>query len=351
MLRHLNPIDGQHPYGTPVVRGSTVYGTTASGGANNFGTVYRLASDGSGFTVLHHFGVDANGTSPTAGLARRAQPLYGTTAQGGQNGAGVVFKLRIDGTGYAVLHHFKRAKGVNPLARLHLATVGGVWQLFGTTINGGASGTGVIFKIGLDGTGFAVLHHFGLGPLGTRPAGGVIRLGSNLYGVTNSGGAYDGGVIYRIKEGGGGYTVLRHLVAEDGYGAVFNSPITDGVWLYGTLQFGGESDLGTIYKIAPNGTGFTVLRHFRVEDAAYPYSELVRSGSSLYGTTLGGGTGAIGVIFKIGLDGSDYAILHNFQIGDGANPASGLALKNAVLYGAASLGGTNGLGTIFKLIP
>ncbi len=349
-LRHLGLGDGTNPHGTPVIRNSTIYGTTVYGGNYGFGTIYRLANDGSSYTVLRHF-TGADGANPVAGLARRGQTLYGVTAYGGANNAGVIFRLRLDGSGYALLRHLKEPNGANAYSRLHATLVGGVWHLYGTTTNGGRNGTGVIFRSRLNGSNFTVVHHFGPGPLGTRPAGGVIHLGTRIYGVTNSGGAYDGGVIYRMNDSGGGYTVLRHLSVADGYGPVFNSLISNDAWLFGTLQYGGSSGHGTIYRIALTGSGFTVLHHFDGVDGAHPTNELVRAGTKLYGTTSGGGVNDVGTIFAINADGTGFAVLDHCSITDGANPAAGLALNAGILYGAASLGGANGLGTIFKLGP
>ncbi len=220
VLRHFELAEGTNPHGTPVVQNSTVYGTTVYGGSNGYGTIYRVASDGSGFIVLHHFS-GANGAYPVAGLVRRGQILYGVAAYGGAGGAGVTFRIRLDGTGFRVLNHFKGIRGVNPYSRLHLAQFGPVWYLYGTTTNGGANGTGVIFRLRTNGTGFSVVHHFSSGPLGTRPAGGVVRVGTKLYGVAGSGGAYDGGLLYRLNDSGGGFTVLRHQAVSGGGGAGF----------------------------------------------------------------------------------------------------------------------------------
>src|SRR5256885_15917604 len=119
-----------------------LYGTTDSGGAFGYGSVFKL--DGMGKeTVLYSFTGGADGGHPQANLARDAAGnLYGTTLSGGASGLGTVFKL--SGTGQeTVLHSFTGGSdGGNPEAAVILDSAG---NLYGTTLNGGTSNKGTVF--------------------------------------------------------------------------------------------------------------------------------------------------------------------------------------------------------------
>jgi uncharacterized repeat protein (TIGR03803 family) len=123
--------EGRWP-GNLLLSGPTLYGTTGSGGSSNCGTVFKLETDGSGFTVLKEFaGSDGAGPGP-GGLVVSGTTLYGTTGSGGSSNCGTVFKLETDGTGFAVLKQFAGSDGADPSGLLLSGTT-----LYGTTHNGG----------------------------------------------------------------------------------------------------------------------------------------------------------------------------------------------------------------------
>ncbi len=126
-------------------------------------------------------------------------------------------------------------------------------------------------------------------------------------------------------------------------------------FLYGTTEFGGASNLGQVYKLKPDGSGYTALKDFAGGDGAFPLAGLVLSGTTLYGTASSGGLTNCGVIFRLQTDGSDYAVIRHFsglyEIGscDGGSPTAGLTLADDTLYGTTEYGGAHGNGTVFKL--
>jgi uncharacterized repeat protein (TIGR03803 family) len=127
--------------------------------------------------------------------------------------------------------------------------------------------------------------------------------------------------------------------------------------LYGTASSGEGCVTGTVFKVQPDGSGFTVLKRFmpspsgNYPDGANPRAGLTLSGSTLYGTTtLGGSTNHGGTLFKLRTDGTSYCVLHNFiNVPDGAVPETGLTLSGSTLYGTTSSGGSLTNGTLFKL--
>jgi uncharacterized repeat protein (TIGR03803 family) len=64
------PIDGETPTGGLALDGAgNLYGNTITGGSGSEGTVFTLATDGSGFTLLHSFiGGPSDGDNPRGGL-------------------------------------------------------------------------------------------------------------------------------------------------------------------------------------------------------------------------------------------------------------------------------------------
>jgi len=119
-----------------VLPGDTLYGTTSESVSGTGGTVFKMATDGTGFTVLSD---GSDGASPQAGLLLSGGAFYGTTAAGGVAGAGTVFRVNEDGTGYAMLHSFSpvsldtNSDGSTPMGTLALSGT----SLYGTTKSGG----------------------------------------------------------------------------------------------------------------------------------------------------------------------------------------------------------------------
>jgi uncharacterized repeat protein (TIGR03803 family) len=191
-------------------RAGNLYGTTRNGGAGSAptvcggfrcGVVFKLSPGGTE-TLLYSFcslPSCSDGTFPEAGLiADRAGNLYGTTYIGGAAGNGVVFKLSPGGT-ETVLHSFTVSDGANPAAGLIADRAG---NLYGTTQLGGAAGHGVVFRLSPSGTSYTVLHSF-TGGDGAGPVAGLIADSfGNLYGTTLGGGASGKGVVFKLTGAG-----------------------------------------------------------------------------------------------------------------------------------------------------
>ncbi len=220
-LYAFNSLDGKngaYPL-AGVIFGSSgrIFGTAAHGGANNnnWGVVFELTPQSGGWTetVLHTFqnnGVDGSG--PAAGLiSDSAGNLYGTTNDGGTGpcnfegvlGCGTVFELSPQtGGGWeeAVLYSFQGGTdGEYPRASLILDAAG---DLYGTTQEGGAYGSGTVFELTpLQGGVWTerVMHSFGKNEDGLIPeAGLVLDSAGNLYGTTEFGGVHGAGTVFRL---------------------------------------------------------------------------------------------------------------------------------------------------------
>jgi uncharacterized repeat protein (TIGR03803 family) len=146
-------------------------------------------------TVIHSFTGGSDGALPIAGLILDASgDLYGTTANGGADDAGTVFKLTPTGTETVLYPFTGGSDGAYPQAGL---IADGSGNLYGTTNSGGESGNGTVFQLTPTGA-ETVLYSFTGSGDGANPTAGLVADGSgNLYGTTNSGaGTY--GTVFKL---------------------------------------------------------------------------------------------------------------------------------------------------------
>ncbi len=326
------------------------------------GTSSSAVASGNAFKVLYSFAGNGDAAYPYAGLITdKAGNLYGTTIQGGANGDGTIFEITPSGT-ESILHSFTGgADGSQPHGPVIMDKDG---NLYGATTYAGAGGAGVVFKIAPDGT-YTVLHSFNKNDAnGGYPMGGVIRdKRGDLYGTTQNFGANNQGVVFKIKPNGV-YTVLHAFGSFSGDGGTpgGGNLLRDAAGnLYGATNTGGTYNLGTVFKLAPDGTE-TILHSFTWfgADGNLPNGDLIMDKSgNLYGTAAGGDGDsyyAEGEVFKITSDG-DFKVLHDFTggngTGDGQGPDGGLFLDiDGNLFGTTCSGGktgSDGAGTIFEI--
>jgi uncharacterized repeat protein (TIGR03803 family) len=273
--------DGMRPNSALVLWGTNLFGIAQLGGPSGAGTVFRVGSSG------------------------------------GSTGYGVLFRVKADGSGYTNLHTFTGGDdGAYPVALALSGT-----NLYGATQIGGSAGEGVIFRMNTNGTAFTNLHSFtatsGAAQVNSDGAvpGFVIVSGNTIYGVAQVGGAFGSGTVFRLNTDGSGFTNL-HDFATAGFS--YPPPNTDGIdpnaimlsgnTLFGTAILGGPSGNGTVFCLNTDGTGFTNLYLFSAlvssaynSDGANPMSGLILSSNTLYGTTSGGGLNASGSAYTITL--------------------------------------------------
>ncbi|MGA3181269.1 MAG: choice-of-anchor tandem repeat GloVer-containing protein [Verrucomicrobiota bacterium] len=349
--------DGANPDAGLLLSEGVLYGTTYLGGTSGGrGTVFVVNTNGAGYAILHSFtNTGTAGQEPYAGLILSGNTLYGTTLNGGGSGEGSVFQMNTDGTGYTVLHNFSalsnntNSDGALPYAGLILS--GNI--LYGTAEAGGRSGDGTVFAINTNGTGFTTLHTFSAlnnstNSDGANPYAGLILSGNTLYGTAEGGGISGSGTVFAVSTNGSGFTNLHYFTCGSDGCDPHAGLIISGNTLYGTTSAGGLGD-GTIFAVNTDGTGFTNLHYFTCgSDGCDPHAGLILSGNTLYGTAEGGGA-IFGTVFAVNTDGTDFATLYTFTNGsDGGNPSGGLVLSGNTLYGTTSEGGDN-QGTVFAL--
>ena len=396
--------DGGMSAGGVILASNVLYGTTYVGGSGGNGTVYKVNRDGTGFTTLHAFSatsgansINTDGAQPQYSLVLSNNTLYGVTSGGGLFGSGTIFKVNTDGSGFAVLHSFTddqggftaNADGAYPAGSLLL--LGNA--LFGTAYTGGTNGSGVVFKINADGSGFTNLHSFDAVNLddtatytntdGGFPSGGLTVVSNVLYGTAQFAGQGGSGTVFKLNPDGSGFAVLHtfppttgaaNVNSEGGY--PFDALTAGGSNLYGQNEYGGTYGNGTLFHLNLDGTGYTVLHTFTAlitnfvhtststnallvnGDGINPSSRLVLAGNTLYGSANSGGYEGVGDVFAVNTDGTGFTNLYNFSPifaidrsnSEGASLTSwgGLFLADNTLYGVTDDGGTGGAGTVFS---
>lgn len=387
VLHTLTGPEGSSPWGGLILSSNAFYGSATGGGYGGGGTLFKLNTDGSGFTNLYSLSYNSDGSGCYSPLLLVSNTLYGTAQDGGSSNKGTIFAIKIDGSGFTNLYNFSGgSNGANPRAAL---VVSGT-TLYGAASAGGDFGAGTLFRINADGTGFTNIYSFGggadlyglSGPIMYR---GLVTSGNMLYGTTSRGGAWSNGMVFKINVDGAGFTNLHSFAAgglslsdpnivltnSDGI-STFGGLVLSGGMLYGTATEGGSSASGTVFKINPDGTHFTILHHFSMPiyddaletstnwDGANPVGALIPWGDTLYGTTVNGGGSGVGVVFAINTDGGGFTNLYSFAAGarkpssniftnsDGGHPRAGLIVSGNTLYGTAVDGGDPGHGTVFS---
>jgi uncharacterized repeat protein (TIGR03803 family) len=309
-----------------------LYGTTRGGGAYGVGSVFEMSPPTSGsttwtFTTLYSFVPYGNGGFvPVSELIQDSSgAFYGTAYSGGDPlcACGVVYKLTppaVTGGAWTEqpLYAFTSTNNDGRLPAAAALTMNSQGIIYGVTLSGGTWGGGTIFQL-TPGTGGTysenVLYSFGNVGDASTPNGPVTLDSSGaLYGVTLSGGAFNGGAVYKFVPAANGNPASESLL----------------------FSFKPSTHSGT----NPSG------------------SLLFDVSGNLYGVTNTGGSSASdGIAYKLtpALKGSwTQTVLYTFSRSSGANPVGGLTwAPNGALYGTTSSlnGRSTGDGTVFLLSP
>lgn len=288
--------DGHTPRGSLYYDGTSLWGMTSGGGAHADGVIFRLLPDGTGYQIVYNFLGITSGRAPEGGFISDGSSLFGMTILGGANNSGTIFKIMLNGTGFTKLFDFESAvNGRSPYGSL----VSDGTYLYGMTCSGGSNGLGTLFKIMPDGTGFVKLLDFENTTNGGNPYGSLISNGNILYGMTSTGGANGSGTIFKIMPNGNGYEILLNFDGAAKGRTPKGTLIQEGGFLYGMTMRGGDKDFGTVFKIKHDGSGFLKLLDFTGSaNGQEPIGSLFSDGSFLYGMTWKGGADNYGVIFK-----------------------------------------------------
>jgi uncharacterized repeat protein (TIGR03803 family) len=340
--------DGMEPAAGMIAVGSTLYGTTQSGGQGGAGAVFTSSTAGKEH-VIYSFGSNGpDGVFPVAGLVSLGGEFYGTTSSGGTSGFGAVYKISKTGS-EKLLYSFKGGSdGSGPYAPLVVYK----GALYGTTLVGGnkacAQGCGTIFEVTAAGKEH-VLYAFKGGSDGIGPVASLVVLGSEFYGTTANGGKDGDGTIFKTNAAGKEQVLYAFKGGDDG-GEPEAGLVVLGGTLYGTTNAAGKNFNGVVFSATTSGNENAIYSFKGGSDGANPEANLIVLKGKLYGTTAGGGAAGLGTVFSVTSSGSEH-VLHAFKSSEGSDPRAPVVAVNGTLYGTASMGGANGLGSIFKVSP
>ena len=332
------------------------YGTTSTGGAFGFGTIFRTNASGD-VTLLYSFTGGRGGAAPSAALVQASDgSFYGTTRRGGLNDFGTVF--RMDATGaLAILHEFTGGSGgAFPASALVPGFDG---NLYGTTAgfsiydqtNG--AGRGTAFRVTPGGQ-VTVLHVFAGGAAdGANPIGPLVPLSDGTFvGMSAYGGSTGYGTVFSMTADGV-VTILYELSGYDGDYSWYSRGIgvTRGIDgnAYAVQRASCKGTTGLLLKIATGGS-VAVLREF--ECAETPMTLPVQAADGFFY-----GAGFNEAVYRWSGDGATSK-LYSFKYDpkrpinravDGQVSTQLLQASDGRLYGTAGWEGPLGGGTIFHL--
>lgn len=374
VLHNFTGAEGGHPQESLLLSGGMLYGTAWSGGSGA-GVIYGLGTNGVGYTNVHAFtatsggsdtfgdsqGTNSDGAQPLA-LLLAGDTLYGTTGSGGAQASGTLFKVNTNGSNFTVLHTF--TNGVDGFAGPDLVMAGNM--LYGLCVSeqtNGVEDSIFVYAVDTNGNGFTQI-----GPAWMDSFVGALALcGDTLCVAVNNEDSqpYYPATLYSFKTNG---TDFRTVLALDpiANGSDISAPfMVANDLLYGTAAFGGAGGGGTVYAVDGSGTNFQLLHAFAPGDGdtngdgASPMGQLALSGDALYGAARGGGGPANnGTIYSVRTNSGSYKTLHLFSsplsnpaFGNcgGGYPWSQVVVANGELYGTCFYGGPSGYGTIFAL--
>jgi len=386
---HRTCISGEPPTSLIQATDGNFYGTATQGGANDnaycsgvvpgrgCGTVFKIAPSGT-LTTLYSFCREANctdGALPQAGVIQAANgDFYGTTAYGGTNGGGTVFKITLRGkitTLYNFCSQANCTDGSQPQAGLMQASNG---DFYGTTTVGGANnnsgcaisdpaGCGTVFKITPTGT-LTTMYSFCSLPNcadGAVPGSALVQAtNGDLYGTTQTSGddiQLPGGTVFKITLGGKLTTLYGFSCSEPtcADGARPIAPLMQAANgnLYGSTIY--PIGAGTIFEITPSGT-LTTIYNFNdnpsnVDGDGNPQGALIQgTDGNFYGVAGDGGYWGGGAVFEITPSGTLttlYSFCEDESCTDGAYPNVLIQATNGAFFGTTASGLTNG--TVFRL--
>jgi uncharacterized repeat protein (TIGR03803 family) len=319
-----------------------IYGTTDYGGANGYGTLFKLANGKE--TVVHSFGGSGDGETPDGAVFIESNGnMIGTTTFGGGGGNGGIWQLATDGT-YSVLHDFTADEGNLARGKLIQDKDG---NFYGTCLFGGSTGDGTVYEYSAAGT-LTILHTFG-GTDGQYPEHGVVMdKKGNLYGVTAFGGTGDNGSVYEIAKNGT-FTSLYSFTGGNDGGFLYGGLAIDKKGnLYGSADDDGTGNAGTVFKMTSKGALTTIYDFTGGADGGNPEGDMLLLGKTLYSAATTGAANGLGGVYSVSLKGKEK-VLGEFSDANGNYYSAGVTPSGKILYGTTEYGGSSDNGVVFSV--
>ena len=355
--------DGNDPDGQLFIDSNgDLFGVTVQGGADGIGTTYEIAKIAGAYATTPTFLADIptglNTLLAVPNLSADASgDLFGLEITGGTGSRGAVVEFPTAGGSTVLPTAFPGgAGGANPGGRLLVDATG---NLFGTTLSGGANGSGTVFEIKKTGNSYAatptVLASFGSGITPSGLGNLVEDAAGDLFGTTTS-------AVFEVqKTGAATYAAPVSLVPFPVGTQIGTLTIDSRGDIFGTTISGGANDDGTVFEIEKTPTGYastpTTLASFTGADGQltlnHPKTLIVDANGDLFGTTDPSSQSPEGVVFEIvrtptGYESTPTIVADSFNGGAGLG-ANLVADPNGDLFGTTQTGGVNNAGTAFEI--
>jgi len=340
--------NGRNPGGSLILNNGKFFGMTSNGGANNSGVIFEWDPATNACTTKIDMNASPNGAYPTA-LTLCDEKFYGMTAEGGENHIGVIFEFDPITNSYTKKIDFDcSSEGCHPLGALTLKDR----MFYGMTQSGGANNCGVIFewdpatniytkKMDFDGT-----------SRGSYPHGSLSQNAGKFYGTTMGGGAYDCGVIFEWDPVTNIYTKKIDFDGTTKGSGPQGSMTQQNGKLYGMTNYGGTYNLGVIFEWDPATNIYTKKIDFDGANGKEPQGSLTLSNGKFYGMTAQGGVNDAGIIFEWDPATNSYNKKIDFDGSlKGQLPFGSLTLNDGKFYGMTNMGGVNNMGVLFEWNP
>jgi uncharacterized repeat protein (TIGR03803 family) len=350
---NLNALGGSEATGRLMqATNGKLYGALWSGGVNSSGVLFEYDAALDVLTKKIDFAAATSGQNPNGSFVQANNgKIYGTTVNGGSSGVGVLFEYDPVGNTIVKKVDFASTIGIRPTAGMLKATNG---KLYGLISQGGL-GSGVLYEFDPSTSTYAKKFDFDItntsANKGRQPMGGMIQ-GSNgkLYGTTADGGSAYEGVLFEYDITTNMYLMKVEFSAKPtGNGPLGSLMQASNSKLYGLTGQGGANDAGVLFEYNPTSSLFT-KKHDFTETAGYPSGSLVQAGNGkLYGLTESGGPNGFGMLFEFDPVTDVYSKKLDLTGANGINPLGSLILAtNGKLYGMTVYGGANDKGVIFE---
>jgi uncharacterized repeat protein (TIGR03803 family) len=328
-----------------------IYGTTSEGGAQGAGVLYSMNTDGTNYQVLYSFQNAPDGVEPLGKLVPGpGGRLYGFTPLGGASGHGTIFSWDTAAGVYQKLID---------LDSVHAADAVGDplffnGKLYGLGSSGGAGNFGTIFSYDLAADTLADVFDFSPA-VGAAPSGNITVWNNIFFFEASSGAAFNYGCLMSYDPAAKVATDLFDFGDNSMTGAVPGNLLLYNNMLYGTTVGGGGSRLGCIFSLDPRTGAVQDLWNFvSYYWGQYP-GALTEYNGKLYGIGNSGGySGAAGCLYSLDLNSFAFTKLYDWEENqlpsyDGANPVGPVAIDSTGnIYGQTSAQGANGAGDIYN---
>lgn len=296
--------DGYEPDGITRAPNGLLYGINQKGGSAGGGTLFKMNSDGSYFAVIKDFNGD-DGQSPFGQLLAASDGrLYGVCKRSGINGSSdslAIYGINIDGTGYALLTTLS-STDYPVFPELAEGSNGLLFGISGARYGSGSTIPIRLFSINKNGTEFKLLSVFN----NSERSGvtqGLVAANGYIYGITASGGTQSGGTLFRMREDGLDFSVVKNFSSSNADGIKPNSLMLGrDNKLYGVTSGDYFSVGPTIYSFDPANLNFKLIKGFSNSISGYTVGKLAHaSNNRLYLYTYNG-------IFGIDPNGSNETL-------------------------------------------